>query len=188
LPLDRLLIPLPPNPDAVPIFGDRLPREDVVLSGWELLGAAVFQSVKDNLWKLILPMVVLVVFSLWLAFQRTVEVGLSLAILALSGVCLLAVMRLAGWSWNLLNLMSLPLILGTGVDYSIFMQLALRRYDGDCRAAHRSVGRALLLCGATAVAGFGISARSNADYTQSAHVIKAGKQITVTSSDASVVR
>src|SRR5205085_10077798 len=70
-------------------------------------------------------------------------------------------MRLANWSWNLLNLMALPLILGTGVDYSIFMQLALRRYHGDLRMAHRSVGRALLLCGATAIAGFGSLAWSS---------------------------
>jgi predicted RND superfamily exporter protein len=69
-------------------------------------------------------------------------------------------MRLAGWSWNLLNLMGLPLILGTGVDYSIFMQLALRRYHGDLRMAHHAVGRALLLCGGTATAGFGALAFS----------------------------
>src|SRR6185436_6129667 len=90
-----------------------------------------------------------------LAFRRWEEIVLSLGILLLSGLCLLAVMRLLGWSWNLLNLMALPLILGTGVDYSIFMQLALRRHHGDLRVAHSSVGRALLLCGGTAVAGFG---------------------------------
>jgi lauroyl/myristoyl acyltransferase len=64
-------------------------------------------------------------------------------------------MRLAGWSWNLLNLMALPLMLGSGVDYSIFMQLALRRHRGSTVGAHHAVGRALLLCGGTAVAGFG---------------------------------
>jgi lauroyl/myristoyl acyltransferase len=64
-------------------------------------------------------------------------------------------MSLAGWSWNLLNLMAVPLILGTGVDYSIFMQLALRRQGGDFGAVRRSIGRALLLCGGTAIAGFG---------------------------------
>src|SRR5208337_3273069 len=40
-------------------------------------------------------------------------------------------------------------------DYSIFMQLTLRRCHGDLALAHRSVGRALLLCGGTAIAGFG---------------------------------
>jgi uncharacterized membrane protein YdfJ with MMPL/SSD domain len=79
----------------------------------------------------------------------------------LSGLCLLSIMRVAGWSWNLLNLMAIPLVLGTGVDYSIFMQLALRRHNGDLHAAYLSVGRALLLCGGTAIAGFGSLAWSS---------------------------
>jgi predicted exporter len=136
-------------------------QNSIWLSGWELLGGAILTSVKSNLWKLILPIVGLVLLSLWLAFRRAREVLLSISILILSGFCLLAVMRLAGWSWNLLNLMALPLILGTGVDYSIFMQLALRRHHGDLKMAHRSVGRALLLCGGTAVSGFGALAFSS---------------------------
>ena len=39
-----------------------------------------------------------------------------------------------------------------------------------------------------AVAAFGISARTGSDYNQTAQVVKAGKAITVTSSNASVVR
>jgi hypothetical protein len=58
-------------------------------------------------------------------------------------------------------LMAIPLVLGTGVDYSIFMQLALRRHNGDLHAAYLSVGRALLLCGGTAIAGFGSLAWSS---------------------------
>ena len=46
----------------------------------------------------------------------------------------------------------------------------------------------LALGAGIAVAAFGISARSNADYTQTAHVIKAGKAVVVTSSDAMVIR
>jgi predicted RND superfamily exporter protein len=130
-------------------------EKNVWLSGWQLLGRAVLGSVMKNLWKLVVPMVGLVFLSLWLAFRRPLEILLSLAILILSGLFLMAIMHLLGWSWNLLNLMGLPLILGTGVDYSIFMQLALRRYHGDLRVAHRAVGRALLLCGGTAAAGFG---------------------------------
>jgi predicted RND superfamily exporter protein len=106
------------------------------------------------MWKVVGPMIVLVLLSLFMAFHRAREISLSLIVLLISAVCLLAVMRLAGWSWNLLNLMAIPLILGTGVDYSIFMQLALRRYGGDLALAHKAVGRALLLCGGTAVAAF----------------------------------
>src|SRR5207249_946959 len=122
---------------------------------------SIFSRVKANMWKVLVPMVTLVLLSLWFAFRRPTEILLSVAVLVMSGAALLTVMRLAGWSWNLLNLMALPLILGTGVDYSIFMQLALRRYHGDLRMAHKAVGRALLLCGATAIAGFGSLAWSS---------------------------
>ena len=140
---------------SVSILESQLPQQNVWLSSWETLGASVLATVKQNLWKLVLPMAFLVLLSLWLAFQGWLEIVFSVAVLLLSGFCLLAVMKICGWSWNVLNLMALPLILGTGVDYSIFMQLALRRHRGNLREARRSVGRALLLCGGTAIAGFG---------------------------------
>jgi hypothetical protein len=52
------------------------------------------------------------------------------------------------------------------------------------RATHLKIVVVALVAG-IAVAGFGISARISSDYTQTAHVIKAGKPVTVTSSDAS---
>jgi len=113
------------------------------------------------MWALIAPMILLVLLSLWCAFRRATEIFLGLAVLCLSGVGLLAVMALAGWNWNLMNLMALPLILGTGVDYTIFIQLALRRHGGDVALVRQSVGRALMLCGGTAVAGFGSLAFSS---------------------------
>ena len=142
-------------------FESELPRQNAWLSGWALLGDAIFSRVKANLWKVLAPMILLVLLSLGLAFRRPAEILLSVGVLIMSGLCLLAMMRLAGWSWNLLNLMAIPLILGTGVDYSIFMQLALKRYGGDLTMAYRSVGRALLLCGGTAIAGFGSLAWSS---------------------------
>ncbi len=145
------------------------------LSGWNLLGATTLARVRARLWLLALPMVALVLTSLWLAFRRPAELLLSLAVLLLSALCLLATMALAHWSWNLLNLMAVPLILGTGVDYGIFMQLALRRHGGDVAAVRRSIGRALLLCGGTAIAGFGSLAWSgNAGMASLGKVCAAG--------------
>jgi predicted exporter/lauroyl/myristoyl acyltransferase len=153
----------------------QLSREGVRLSGWELLGGTVLAAVQKNLWKLLLPMAGLILLSLWLAFRRLTELFFSLGILGLSGLCLLATMKVLGWQWNLLNLMALPLILGTGVDYSIFMQLALRRCRGNPELAHRSVGRALLLCGGTAVAGFGsLGLSSNAGMSSLGQVCAVG--------------
>jgi len=51
--------------------------------------------------------------------------------------------------------MALPLLLGAGVDYSIHMQLALRRHGGNIAETRAGVGRALFLCAGTTVAGFG---------------------------------
>ena len=55
------------------------------------------------------------------------------------------------------------------------------------RATHLKIVVVALVAG-IAVAGFGISARTNSDYSQTAHVVKAGKPMAVTSSDAAVVR
>jgi predicted RND superfamily exporter protein/lauroyl/myristoyl acyltransferase len=139
----------------------QLAQNNALLSGWGLLGNAVLKRVESRMWALVVPMVVLVLLSLWFAFRRATEILLGLAVLGLSSVGLLATMVLTGWTWNLMNLMALPLILGTGVDYTIFIQLALRRHGGDLPAVQRSVGRALMLCGGTAVAGFGSLAFSS---------------------------
>jgi hypothetical protein len=55
------------------------------------------------------------------------------------------------------------------------------------RGTHLKILVVALVAG-IAVACFGISARTNTDYTQTAHVIKAGKPMAVTSSDTSIVR
>jgi hypothetical protein len=61
-------------------------------------------------------------------------------------------------------------------------------YSAD-RTTHLKIVVVALVAG-IAVAGFGISARINSDdgYAQTAHVIKAGKPVAVTSSSNLVVR
>ena len=55
------------------------------------------------------------------------------------------------------------------------------------RSTHLKIVVVALVAGIV-VAGLGISARTNADYTETAHLIKAGKPIAVSSSDTMVVR
>ena len=56
------------------------------------------------------------------------------------------------------------------------------------RSTHLKIVVVALVAG-IAVAGFGISARTNSDdYAQTARVMKAGKAVTITSSNTSVVR
>ncbi|WJR81477.1 hypothetical protein [Bradyrhizobium sp. NP1] len=55
------------------------------------------------------------------------------------------------------------------------------------RATHLKIVVIALVAG-IAVAAFGIAARSNVDYSQTAQVIKAGKPVVITSSNSSTVR
>jgi hypothetical protein len=55
------------------------------------------------------------------------------------------------------------------------------------RATHLKIVVVALVAG-IAVAAFGIAARTKVDYSQTAHVVKAGKPVVLTSSGSSVVR
>ena len=55
------------------------------------------------------------------------------------------------------------------------------------RATHLKIVVVALVAG-VAVAAFGIAARTNVDYSQTAHVVKAGKPVVLTSSGSLVVR
>ena len=55
------------------------------------------------------------------------------------------------------------------------------------KATHLKVVVVALVAG-IAVAAFGISARTSGDFSQTAHVVKAGKPVVVTSSDISKVQ
>jgi hypothetical protein len=55
------------------------------------------------------------------------------------------------------------------------------------RSTHLKIVVVALVAGILVV-GLGISARTSVDYTQTAHIIKAGKPVAVTSSDRTMVR
>jgi len=131
------------------------------ITGRPQLADALLAHVEARLGWLVTAMIALVTTCLWLAFRRWSEVLLSFATLGFSLLLLLGVMAVAGWSWNLMSLMAIPLLLGAGVDYTIHIQLALRRQRGDIRTVRRVTGRAVLLCAATTATGFGSNAFSS---------------------------
>ncbi len=133
----------------------QLPQEETWLTGWQPLAGELFKTITGKIVWILAGVIGLLAISLWLAFRRWREVFLGFFTLALSGLALCAVMQVSGWKWNLLNVMALPLLLGAGVDYTILMQLALRRHRGDVAATHREIGIALLLSSMTAAIGFG---------------------------------
>lgn len=133
----------------------------VWLTGWTLLGESLVGHVERRVLWVALAIVMVVALFLWLAFRRSAEVLIGLGALGFTLLVLQAVMSAAGIAWNLMNLAAVPLLLGAGVDYGIHVQMALRRHRGDLAAMRRITGRALLLCAATTVAGFGSNAFSS---------------------------
>jgi predicted RND superfamily exporter protein len=108
-------------------------------------------------------------------FRDFREVVLAVAVLVLSAVALLAIMRVAGWQWNVLNICAFPLLLGTGIDYTIHMIGSLRRHGGAREPVRRGIGRALLFCGISTAIGFGaLSLANNAGLASLGKVCAAG--------------
>jgi predicted RND superfamily exporter protein/lauroyl/myristoyl acyltransferase len=150
-----IITPTAKGEDQTDVWSSDLENEGTHVAGWELLGIAILRHVQQEFFWVFVPSFVLLMITLWCAFRRWSEVIVSMGVLAISGIMLLAVMQLLGWKWNLLNLMAIPLLLGSCEDYSIHLQLTLRRTKGDWRHAWHSTGKAVLLCAASTIIGFG---------------------------------
>ncbi|MBA4146704.1 MAG: MMPL family transporter [Verrucomicrobia bacterium] len=134
---------------------DGLKSEGIYIAGWEQLGRSVTDSVSEEMLKVLLLLMGVLLLMLSLAFRNVLEVALIFGLLALSFVSLLGAMALLGLTWNLFNLTALLLLLGTGVDYSIHILLALRKSGGNVIEVQKTTGKAILVCGLSTCAGFG---------------------------------
>lgn len=143
------LIHLAPN-EKIPTVR----TQGVLIASWSHLAEDLLHKIERRLTVLTFVMAALLVICLRLALRGWIEVLLSFGALAFGFMLTLLVMALVGWKWNLLSLTAIPLLLGAAVDYTIHVQLALNRYHDDARAMRRTIGRALFLVTAAAVAGF----------------------------------
>jgi len=74
--------------------------------------------------------------------------------LALSIGAMIAGLKITGLPLNLFNVLSFPLVLGVGVDYGIYVIVAVRQQD-RARHAMASIVKPVVLSGLTTIAGFG---------------------------------
>jgi len=149
--------------------------EGVSLAGWEALRPAVLPLVRRDLYRVFLPMALVMVVMLAAVFRRVREVALVVGAMAFSGLVLCGLMAVAGLEWNFLNVAAIPLLLGTAVDYGIHMLLALRRSGGDFARAWHGTGKAIVFCGVSTAIGFGsLSFASNEAMASMGMVCAAG--------------
>ncbi len=147
-----LVHPVPGREDAVVA---RVQGPGTWLVSWAQLGRELARTVPGELARLALGLGVVVALILFAAFRNVRELLVLGLTMALVFVALAGAMSLFGLTWNLFNLAAVLLLLGTGIDYSLLLLLALHRNGGDVRAAQAQVGLLILLCAASAVAGFG---------------------------------
>jgi predicted exporter len=144
-----------PAPGKQQALANMLESDGVYLASWGLLGDELLREIPKEFGQTIIALLSLVLLILAIAFRSVRDVGLFVATTALVLATLAGVMSLLGMTWNFFNLAAILLLLGTGTDYSILLLLELRRNGGDATAARVTLGQVIVLCAASASAGFG---------------------------------
>lgn len=132
-----------------------LNTDDVTVSGWEMLRLLLLKRVKDDLYLLFIPATLVLLFALILVFRSWKDAVLTAGVLVTVLLLVNALVVVAGKPWNFLSSMAIPLIVGTGIDYSIHLIFALRRSHGDLAKVWNGVGKGIFFCGLSTVVGFG---------------------------------
>ncbi len=136
--------------------------EDTAVASLGSLGTALNGRIRGDLVRVFLPMFGILVAMLAAVFRSWRDVVLSVFTLLFSAGVLVLATTWTPLGWNSFNACGLPLIFGTGIDYSIHMLLALRRCGGSVAAARAGIGKALLFCGCSTAIGFGSFATASA--------------------------
>ena len=132
-----------------------LNTDDVTVSGWEMLRLLLLKRVKDDLYLLFIPATLVLLVALILVFRSWKDAVLTAGVLVTVLFLVNALVVVAGKPWNFLSSMAIPLIVGTGIDYSIHLIFALRRSHGDLAKVWNGVGKGIFFCGLSTVVGFG---------------------------------
>jgi len=102
--------------------------DGATLTGLSVLGHDTERVVMGDLSTQLMIATVLVVLWMVVSFRSLTDTLLSLLPAAGTLAVLLALMNLAGQRFNLVNLITLPMLVGIGVDYGIFLVCVVRIY------------------------------------------------------------
>ena len=130
------------------------PHASPLLTGWSYVMADLVPWSKTKLWQLSVAMVLFNIALLVFMYRAVAPLAVLMVSLALSIGAMIAGLKLTGLPLNLFNVLSFPLVLGVGVDYGIYVILAVRQKD-RARHALASIIKPVMLSGLTTIAGFG---------------------------------
>lgn len=159
----------------------QLNAEGITVSGWGLLRLLLLKRVKADIYFLFIPATIVLLTALVMVFRSWKDAVLTAAILLIVLLLVNALAVLTGRPWNFLSSMAIPLIVGTGIDYSIHLIFALRRSGGDLSKVWNGVGKGILFCGLSTVVGFGSLAFASNEMLQTMGIFcSAGVFLTMT--------
>jgi len=130
-----------------------VPGVETHISGWSYTLADLIPWAKSKGLQLTAAMVGFNVFLLAFLYRRFFPLFILMLSLALSMVAMLATLSLFQVPLNLFNMLAFPLVLGVGVDYGIYVVLAMRAEDPPREL--KTIFKPVLLSGLTTVAAFG---------------------------------
>ena len=131
-----------------------VPGVSMHITGWTYVLADLIPWAKGKLTLLSVVMVSFNVVLLAFLYRRLEPLLILMVSLALSVGAMIACLKIFGFALNLFNVLAFPLVLGVGVDYGIYILLAMRQ-PGDKEYAFATIIKPVILAGLTAVAGFG---------------------------------
>ena len=136
--------------------------DSVVVASLGSLGTALNERIGQDLLRVFLPMMGLLTLMLGIVFRSWKDMALALCTLLFGAGGMVLLTIWTPMTWNSFNVCGLPLLFGTGLDFSIHMIFALRRCGGDLLQARRGIGKALIFCGTSSAIGFGSLATASA--------------------------
>ena len=129
-------------------------RVPMHISGWTYTLQDLVPWSQRKLTELSVVMVFFNVLLLIFLYRSFFPLFILMLGLALSIGAMVASLKFLGVPLNLFNVLAFPLVLGVGVDYGIYVVIAMRQ-EGDLRRNLATVVKPVLLAGLTAAAGFG---------------------------------
>lgn len=131
-----------------------LPGTPVYMSGWTYTLADLVPWSKKKLVELSLLMLGINVVLLAFHIRRITYLAVLILSQFLATAALVTCLKLMETSLNLFNVLAFPLVLGVGVDYGIYVMLAVKQ-DGNTRRNLLTIVKPVFLSGLTTVGGFG---------------------------------
>jgi predicted RND superfamily exporter protein len=143
------------NPAVSGEFLRAMRRHDPAVTGMPVLGELFeHRSIHALRWTALLAALALVAL-VFADLGQPVRSALALLPTAFAVAAMLGIQRIAGLAFNPINLLALPVVLGVSEDAGVHLVHRYVREGGDLARTLAGAGRAILVCSATTLVGFG---------------------------------